>query len=279
MENDRQRVHAELIRYGPYSEPSDETIAHLREEARAAAEAKNRFVISHERLSGYPATGGFDAKAIADRLNNIFPRAKILIMVREQKTMIRSFYFQYISDGGSLSFKKLLKSPQPSLHRVPGFDLSFFEYDQAVAYYQQVFGRDNILVLPFEQISRDARDLAAKIIEFAGNATAKNNIDDSIFEKKVNPAVPVLGQHLRRTCNFLLARTQLSNHGILNIPYVDATFKMLRPALAPLKVFDTTLGRKLNDQIEAATEGRYAESNNRLAEMTGLDLGALGYQI
>src|SRR5437764_3838948 len=36
-------------------------------------------VLTHERLSGYPASGGFDSKELADRLVAVLPSAKILI--------------------------------------------------------------------------------------------------------------------------------------------------------------------------------------------------------
>ena len=39
-------------------------------------------VLSHERLSGNPHVGGFDSKIIAKRIKNIFPEAKIFIVIR-----------------------------------------------------------------------------------------------------------------------------------------------------------------------------------------------------
>ena len=49
-------------------------------------------VISHERLSGYPHSGGHDSKEIAHRLAAVFPNAKVVIVIREQKSMILSNY-------------------------------------------------------------------------------------------------------------------------------------------------------------------------------------------
>jgi len=42
-------------------------------------------VISHERLSGHPHGAALDSKVIAERLKRTFPKAKILIVIREQK--------------------------------------------------------------------------------------------------------------------------------------------------------------------------------------------------
>ena len=51
---------------------------------------KTIFVISRERLSGSPFSGGYDSGIIARRLHRIAPYAKILIVIREQKTNVES---------------------------------------------------------------------------------------------------------------------------------------------------------------------------------------------
>src|SRR5687768_14246983 len=51
-------------------------------------------VISCERICGSPHGGGYDSKEIADRLFETFPKAKILIVIRQQQAMILSTYNQ-----------------------------------------------------------------------------------------------------------------------------------------------------------------------------------------
>src|SRR5215218_14466 len=41
-------------------------------------------VLSAERLSGNPHSGGYDSKQIAERLAATFPEARVLIVIREQ---------------------------------------------------------------------------------------------------------------------------------------------------------------------------------------------------
>ena len=279
LDNDRDRLHREFIQYAPFRAPSDSLISGLREEVDKATDTGVRLVISHERLSGYPATGGFDAEVIAERLKYMFPGAKILIMVREQSAIIKSFYLQYISDGGSQSFRRLLRNPQPSLHRSPGFDLSFFEFDHAVRFYYELFGKDNVLVLPYESILAEPTDVASEIIRFAGDPKASEKIDASIFGEKVNPAAPLLMQYVRRTCNSALTRTQLSNYGLINIPHFNQLFRRLRPVFEPFRFLDPYLAGRLTRDVHKAVEGRFEESNDRLAMSTGLDLRALGYRL
>lgn len=59
------------------------------------------FVMSNERLSGKPHSSGFDSFIIARRIKSIFPKGKMFLMIREQKTFLLSNYFQYLSCGGT----------------------------------------------------------------------------------------------------------------------------------------------------------------------------------
>ena len=70
-------------------------------------------VLSYERLSGNPHSGGYDSKEIANRLVQVFPDAKILIVIREQKDIILSTYKQYIIEGGACTVKRYLHPPPP----------------------------------------------------------------------------------------------------------------------------------------------------------------------
>ena len=57
-------------------------------------------VFSAERLSGNPHSGGYDAAEMADRVKAAFGEAKILILVREQVSMLVATYKQYIKKRG-----------------------------------------------------------------------------------------------------------------------------------------------------------------------------------
>lgn len=56
--------------------------------------------LSAERLSGDPHRGGFDGKLVADRLAETFPEARVLVVFREQGSMLYSLYKQYMKRGG-----------------------------------------------------------------------------------------------------------------------------------------------------------------------------------
>ena len=65
-------------------------------------------VVSAERFSGHWVTGGYDAKTIADRIFEVWPTAKVLIVFREQRSMLNSVYRQYVRKGGGRTFSQFV---------------------------------------------------------------------------------------------------------------------------------------------------------------------------
>ncbi len=59
-------------------------------------------IISQEALTGQPLNRQYNARYVADRLHAAFPRAKILIGIREQKSFAVSLYRMYIKLLGAI---------------------------------------------------------------------------------------------------------------------------------------------------------------------------------
>ena len=277
LEDDRRQIFQLFVDYAPFERPGAAQRALLAAARERAAEAGQTLVISHERLSGYPASGGFDARLIAERIAVLAPDAKILIAVREQASMIRSYYLQYITDGGDLPFEKFVSRPDPRLHRVPGFDARFYEYDACVAEYQRLFGAEKVLTFPFERFRSDGLGLAADIVRFAWAAGASAPIPADIFDDEVNAANPALMQQVRRLSNGLLSRNQLSNYGIVAIPRLSYGFRKIAPLFGPFRFLDSPMNTGLQRKISAFVGERYSPSNRRLEVLTGLDLKGFRY--
>lgn len=240
-------------------------------------------VLSHERLSGYPGSGGFDSVDLAGRLQAACPDAKVLIVVREQEGMLRSFYKQYVRDGGVLTLRQLLtQQPVPAAaRRVPGFSLDFFRYDRLVECYQGLFGRDRVLVLPFERFQRQPvafvtdlqrhADVAAQAVTPAPGDLAS-----------VNPRLPNSAIAFQRWVNRAFRRNDLNPAprlwGIPRLGHGRQRYRVVMSALTP-RGWDQAAERRQAQLIREVIGMHYAGSNRRLAEVTGLDLGALGYRM
>ncbi len=119
-------------------------------------------VISLERLSGSPFSGGDDSTLIAERLRHLFPGAKVLVVIREQESMIVSTYKQYVKVGGALSLARFVALRRSSNLHVPWFELRYFEYDRLLRHYSELFGAERLLVLAYEEFVENPAAFVAK---------------------------------------------------------------------------------------------------------------------
>ncbi len=167
-------------------------------------------VISNERLSGNPHSGGYDSKEIADRLKASFPNAKILIVIREPKSAIFSSYIQYLRAGGPCSIQDYLNPPERGKPVIPLFDMKHFNYSRLVNYYIDLFGEDKVLVLDFELFKENAQDFCEKICHFTGI----ENCPELDYQEKTNRRISSLSAMLLRQSNKIFARSTLNPSAI-----------------------------------------------------------------
>jgi Sulfotransferase family len=234
-------------------------------------------VVSFERFSGNPFSGGYDSKEIADRLVQVFPDARVLVVVREQRSMIVSTYKQYVREGGALSPSKFMLPPVSRSLRVPWFDLRHFEYHHLLAYYRGLFGPEAVLGLSYEQFVADPRSFVEQIARFAGRPLSDETLASLPFETRTNPGPPATAITLRRVLNGIGVCTDLNPAPPLASPVFWRLGKRIdRLSLAPRQVVDRE-EEKLRSTVEGIVGDRYVDSNRRTAELLGVDLGAYGW--
>jgi hypothetical protein len=240
-------------------------------------------VVSNERLSGHPSSGGYDSKEIADRLAAVFPEGRVLIVVREQRSVIHSVYKQYVLAGGPLSFEQFVEAPVDPGDRVPGFDFRFYEYHHLLDHYRDRFGPDSVLVLAYEQFVRDPRGFVRAIGEFAGR-----QFDDALIEAlpygsmlKRTPSAVVI--EATRVGNRVARRSQYNPAPFVDSPWLSGHLRKLARGRALATIVPRGVaGRKddaLRREVAEAVGDRYRESNGITAELSGLDLGGYGWAL
>ena len=133
-------------------------------------------VISHEDLCGYPNSGRFNSVGfnICERMHQAFPDAKVLIVVREQKSMLLSLYREYIRADGEASIEGFLGTGQERTGYPPVCRLDRLEYHLLVSRYIELFGRDKVLVLPYEFLCRRTTWFEQQIHDFCGTGVVAN---------------------------------------------------------------------------------------------------------
>jgi hypothetical protein len=235
-------------------------------------------VISMERLSGHPFSGGYDCKEIADRLAAVFSSARVLIVVREQRSMILSTYKQYVRAGGAATLEQFLDPPRSKSRRVPWFDLRYFEYDRLIRYYRLLFGARCVLCLPFEQFVTDAPAFVSVIAEFAGRPLSADVLAELPFDARTNRAPSAARIERQRRRNKLGVRSEVNPSPMLG----ERLFERIPPKLLGriLQPRDAReLEQRLWDSVADVIGDRYAESNRRTSELIGIDLAARGWTV
>ena len=231
------------------------------------------YVVSDERLSGNPHSGGFDRVTNCLKLKEVLPQAKIFMVYRNQATMIRSCYHQYLVAGGSLPLVGYLRMRYGGI--VPTFSLDYFRYDQLLTLYTQHFGADNVLALPYELFTTAPEVFWERVQQFSGANAMPSKID---FGKKVNKrANPWLLVKLRWLNR--LAR-QADFYSLSQNRWSPARWFSDAPLIMHLKSAGLLAAQKTREMqvIEAEIEGYYQESNRKLEALTGMPLAEFGYQ-
>jgi hypothetical protein len=268
-----------LVGARPFEFDAAQSRAELDQLLQPIAEAGLLPVVSFERFSGNPFSGGYDSKEIANRLAEVFPEGRILVVIREQRSMIVSTYKQYVREGGATEPQKFVKPPVSKSMRVPLFDLRHFEYHHLLSYYRNLFGPDRVLAMTFEQFVADPAAFVAEIGRFAGRPLSSEVLGRLPFDTRSNPAPPATSIAVRRRINQLGVRSELNPAPLFGSSALKSLGRRIeRSNLVPQRVVQKE-ELKLREAVATTVGDRYVESNRLTAELTGIDLASLGWML
>jgi sulfotransferase family protein len=242
-------------------------------------------LISLERLSGSPFSGGHDSAEIAERLAHLFPQAKVLVVIREQASMIVSTYKQYVKVGGPVSLERFIALPRSHNLHVPWFRLGFFEYDRLLRHYSDLFGPERLLVLPYEEFVEDPAAFVAKIARFAELPLAAEQLASLPFDRTPKRSLSSAAIAVRRRLNRLAVRTEVNPAPLFEAPIAQRAVRWATRDNLVDTLVDAALPRSLHERFDsnlrrvaaAAVGDRYRESNRITAKLTGIDLSSYGW--
>ncbi|MFB6225233.1 MAG: hypothetical protein ABEI13_02145 [Candidatus Paceibacteria bacterium] len=248
-------------------------------------------VLSSEGLTGLWTNGNQDSKMFADRLHSMFPEAKILIVIREQESMLNSLYRHYIRRGGLrtpeefLLPKKYLRCPDgstpPGWERTPQFTLDYYKYHKLINHYQDLFSSENVLVLPMEILKRSEEEYINTIRKFAG---VKDNvyIKNELFRK--HEGITHFEAYIKRFTNPFLNSDSVNDYtwmsplDVYKSQYIWEKLIYSINTITPNDIKEKIADERKN-KIEEITDGYYCESNKKTNDLINTDLKQLGYDI
>jgi len=263
---------AEFMLVDPLAFEARTTLDRLGPEIQAARDRGLIPVLSHEGLSSRPVRGTYYAPTVAKRLAEVFPEARIIIGIREQRGMILSLYRQFVRNGGTYTLTQFIGAGNEPPGWSPLCRLDFFHYDRFVALYKDLFGEHNVLVLPLELLRDDEPRYLQRLLDFAGT--------DAPPDKLAKAGASNVGWG-----GYSLELYRILSRFAIRNPLGPKQPWPVRWSQRICYKVDAVVPRSMHKKIESRWKAhiakrvgdRYTQSNAALADMTGLDLEALGY--
>jgi hypothetical protein len=238
-------------------------------------------VFSQERFSGHPHSGSYDSKLIALRLRKLLDDAHVLIVLREQSAMILSSYNQYIRREGAISLTSYVAVRDR--WRIPLFDPDQFKYHRLIQLYFDLFGREKVLVLPYEVFVAEPVKFTEQILTHAGITDIETKIARMDFNKRVNTSLSPLEVEIYRRANLLFGRrSPVNQHSLL--PSMSRHMRLFYKAVKAVdrvlpQSYDRRIKRSWQHTVRKLTGNTYRESNRLTSELIELDLSKWGYDM
>ena len=234
------------------------------------SESDRATVFSRESLSGDWPDMWTTSWRNAERLARVVPDARILVMVRRQEVLLPSVYWLYVRLGGVASFADWAGD------RATGwrFDPRHFEYDRLVGRYVELFGRDDVAVMPYELLRRDPSRFLADVVAFCG---ADGVEGDPLARRGVNSGLSGPGTRVLRAWNRAFVASTLNPTPRFGARSGAGRASTLLARVDPLLRLVPLPDR--DEQTIAPLLPAFAESNARLQEVCGYGLAELGYAL
>ncbi len=133
-----------------------------------------------------------DQKRVCETLFSFFPSSKVLIITRGYKGLLSANYSQYIKEGGTYNINDIQKFT---------FVLKeLFDYSFLIEIYCEKFGKENVIVLPFELLKEDSASFFQNI---------ENNLEIPNFEYHapvLNPSINLSEANTLRQKSIVIER-------------------------------------------------------------------------
>jgi len=175
--------------------------------------SEESIVISDEWLFGTAWENFYNNYYVTEFLKEIFPQAKILLVIRRQVEWCESIYNQVIKAGFGLKADTFFNFHDNSFHdakinysvRVNVRQLNLYKYTR---FYYRHFGKENVLVLPYELFKKDSKAFLSRLYDYF----------------QLQPVYPEYGRPINRSISSLSLHTGLLLNRLLVRPFNTCGF-------------------------------------------------------
>ena len=167
---------------------------------------KKNVIISSEQFSG---NGDYHVIGSGIHLFNnfyfikkFFPKAKIILILRNQKDILLSFYKDEVSRGLTLSFEKWM------INQISYDSFTYLRYDKIINVLIKVFGKKNLVIDFYENIFKDKESIK-KFLKQISSEKIGNNFSNFKINKSTNENL----LKLNRILNYLI-KTKINTQSL-----------------------------------------------------------------
>lgn len=225
---------------------------------------RDRMTIVEEMLCGDPYMNAFNRRLVFQRLNMIFPKAKYILVLREQESMVQTLYLQYIKLGGSCSWNEFLTNQGPPLMFSWGEYLNYTSYVEEI---HEAVGSERFLCTLYERMLDDPTTFLIRMSDFIGFKYSPSTLLSA--PRGTNPSLsPRTAAILRRTNKLCCSYRQ---------PFL----LMSESAQKRIRRFLVRLSSKRKDAIPSNVVRDFCKElksrNDELTKVVGVDVSTYGY--
>lgn len=235
-------------------------------------------VISHEDLLGYPIYGRYHAEAALTRMAKAFPEARLLVCVREQRSMMMAQYLQYIRQGGSETIQTMLTGNMDRPGFRPILRRDHFEYDLSYDLACAHFPKEQVLFMPHELMRADPAAYMQRLNEFLGTTLEEKRLEQVVYARRGDAAI-LLERWLNHWVPVPAVRPARYEDNTRLVKLKNTLIKRIDPILSRHTKMGARQIAAIRGFIDDTIGTEYAASNQRLSDRIGLDLAGLGYPV
>lgn len=229
-------------------------------------------VISQERLSSDPSFGGYYFTDVIDRLIETFDDFRVLLTIREQKGMLLALYRQAVRSGGTYSLTQMIGTGDEPTGWKPTIRPEYLMYDRMIEHLRKRLGDERVCVLPLELMRSDPKDYMQRLLAFTGAETSK----EPGMEAE-NAGLSPLATRLSTLTNRFSRPNPLGPDQSWRLKFMRRVYWWFDRVVP--KSWSSGTTNYWKSTIERRVGSLYDESNRRTSDLTGFDLGSMGYSV
>ena len=226
--------------------------------------------------------------------------AKVLLILREPKRWLYSIYQEQVREiRTSVSLSRFLLSR----HGIGDVNHEVGEvgYDELIEVYYGLFGKDKILVLPYELFLRDPTLYITRILQFSSIDHIEDKVKRLPVHRKIHTSSSPFRVQSYRVLTYFLFQPNLELYYLPSGRCIDLMSQPSRGHLYPLlksktikrqfsrirwldeniipRRYNAWLKQRWQSEINYWVGNKYKASNARASQLIGIDLAQYGYDI